>query len=724
MAFAPRPPSSLPAHSSAHPEKSPQNRRVGIDTGGTFTDVFVVPPSPRKPATVVKVPSTPNDPSLAIAQGLADTGLAGDKGLHIVHGTTVGLNALLTRDLASTALVTNDGFRDLIEIARQDRPDIYALHPFRPAPVVPRELRFCVPQRSWPDPKTGVVKEVLRPTRDDLAALKKSIAQSGAESIAICLLHSWADPAIEERIAKTLRPLGLPITTSASLVPEYREYERFSTATINAALAPIVGDYLERLTNSISARGFGTARLSLMQSNGGTIGVPRAAAQPARVLLSGPAGGVLGAVRAAAEAGLGDIVTLDMGGTSADVAFYSPTGKGGGARSGEAPPIGGLPVALPSLDVHTIGCGGGSLATVDAGGALHVGPASAGAYPGPVAYGNSDALTLTDAHIYMGHILTGAESASIARAAGAGFLGGVLALDIDRVSRAFEALGKQLGVKPRAAAAAMIEIGRAAMGRATGAMTMQRGRDPRSLSLVAFGGAGGLVAAELADSMGIPRVLIPSDPGVLSARGLAQAGFRSDASRSLLAPLDDISSGERTQILNHLADELLELAKQERLAPKDLAIHFTLDLRYAGQSFELGVPAGERSAAKRSARTPSNGALAESFSQLHEHLYGHRMDGHSPELVNLRATAVERKPPVRVRKPTIRPLSADATVGVTTMASGRNQVRAQVLSRASLRPGMGFDGPAIVLEYSGTTMIPPAWRVAITSGGHMLLTRD
>lgn len=712
MATSPSPPHAKPT------------RRIGVDTGGTFTDVYVAPLERNKPAIVVKVPSTPRDPSEAIADGLTRTGGAPESPLHIIHGTTVGLNALLTRNLAKTALVTNEGFRDLIEIARQDRPDIYALHPELPEPVVPRNLRFTVPQRSWPDPTTGAIREITRPTREDLATLKNHIATSGAKSIAICLLHSWADPAIEARIAKSLRPLGLPITTSASLVPEYREYERFSTATINASLAPIVGEYLDRLTAALTRVGFGAARLSLMQSSGGTIGVPRAVAEPARVLLSGPAGGVLGATRAAAEAGLGDIVTLDMGGTSTDVAFYSPSTKSGSGRAGEAPPIGGLPVALPSLDVHTIGCGGGSLASIDTGGALHVGPASAGAYPGPVAYGNSDQLTLTDAHIYLGHILTGAESNAIAKAAGAGFLGGALALDIDRVSRAFEALGERLGVRPRAAAAAMIEIARAAMGRAAGAMTMQRGRDPRSLSLVAFGGAGGLVAAELAHSMDIPRVLIPSDPGVLSARGLAQAGFRGDASRSLLAPLFDVPSSKRTQIFEELTDELLGQAAAENLSPKDLDVRFTLDLRYAGQSFELAIPAGGQTVERRSMGAPTNAALAEAFFAAHEQLYGHRMDGRVPELVNFRVAATERNVAIRVRKPRIRALSPAAHVAETTITINHSPVTARVLNRASLKPGMAFSGPAIVLEYSGTTLIPPSWQVVVTAGSHMLLSRE
>ncbi|MFT6714919.1 MAG: N-methylhydantoinase A, partial [Planctomycetota bacterium] len=556
----------------------------------------------------------------------------------------------------------------------------------------------------------------------DLAALAKRIKSSGAKSVAVCLLHSWADPQIERRVADSLAHLEIPITTSAALVPEFREYERFSTATINAALAPIVGDYLKRLGASIARIGLGDARLSLMQSSGGTTSPERAAAEPARVLLSGPAGGVLGAVRAAAEAGLGDLVSLDMGGTSTDVAFHSPALKTGSGRAGEAPPIGGLPVALPSLDVHTIGCGGGSLAFVDRGGALHVGPKSAGAHPGPVAYGNSDQLTLTDAHIFQGHIVTEHERAS--HVAGTGFLGGSLALDIDGVTRAFEKLGKRLAVRPYAAAAAMIEIGRAAMGRATGAMTMQRGRDPRGLSLVAFGGAGGLVAADLAASMDIPRVLIPADPGVLSARGLAQAGFRGDASRSLLQPLDNLPLAARLRIFRQLRDELFTLASDQGIAPKDTGIEFTLDLRYRGQSFELGVSAGSLAVGKRGPVGLSSGQIAEAFFAQHERLYGHRLDGHAIEVVNLRAVATEQQALILPPKPRNRALGRDAATGTGKLRIGRSLVQAPILSRAAMKPGMGFVGPAIVLEYSGTTVIPPGWSVRVTGGGHLLLSPE
>jgi len=697
--------------------------RAGIDTGGTFTDLFLDPGASGQPPIVVKVPSTPSDPSEAIASGLAELGQQRDiPDLHIVHGTTVGLNALLTRNLAATALVTNRGFRDLIEIGRQDRPDIYALHPQRPAPVVPRHLRFEIDQRSWPDPKTGTLVQVQKPRAKDLATLANRIRKSGAKSIAICLLHSWADPSIEQHVAAALAKLGLPITTSASLVPEFREYERFSTATVNAALAPIVGDYLQRLGTSIADIGLGDARLSLMQSGGGTTSPERAATEPARVLLSGPAGGVLGAVRAAAEAGLGDIVTLDMGGTSTDVAFHSPARASGSGRAGEAALIGGLPVALPSLDVHTIGCGGGSLAFVDGGGALHVGPKSAGAHPGPVAYGNSDQLTLTDAHIFQGHIVTEHEQASLV--AGSGFLGGSLALDIDGVTRAFEKLGKRLGVRPHAAAAAMIEIGRAAMGRATGAMTMQRGRDPRGLSLVAFGGAGGLVAAELAAAMDISRVLIPADPGVLSARGLAQAGFRGDASRSLLQPLDNLPKAERLRFFRELRDELFTLAAGQGIAIKDTSIEFTLDLRYQGQSFELGVAAGSLQAGKRGPAALATDVIAEAFFAQHERLYGHRLESNSIEVVNLRAVAREQQAFSLPPKPRKRALGLDPIAGTGKLRIGKALVQAPILARAAMRPGMGFAGPAIVLEYSGTTVVPPEWSVRVTGGGHLLLSSE
>ncbi len=675
--------------------------RVGIDTGGTFTDLAAR--AADGSVRVAKVPSTPDDPGRALVAGLAALGLdahfrpgGGDAGSRLVHGTTVALNALLTGRLGRAALVTNRGFRDLVEIGRQDRPELYALEPEKPAPLVPRERRFEVAQRSWPDPDRTAgdaprVIEVERPTEADLERLRAEVAASGAESVAVCLLHAYATPEIEQRIAAALAPLGLPVTCSATLLPAYREHERTSTALVNAALVPVVRRYLERLGRELDP-----VRLELLQSAGGTLDAARAAEEPARVLLSGPAGGVIGAGAAAEAAGLGPVVTLDMGGTSTDVAFHAPGAGLTGAVDDVK--VAGHPVALPTLDLYTIGCGGGSLARVDAGGVLHVGPESAGADPGPLCYGRGDVPTVTDAHVLLGHVATG------------GFLGGDLALDTDAVARGFERLGRALGISPSAAAEAVIDVARAGMRRALGVMTMQRGRDPRRTPLVAFGGGGGLHAAALAQAMGAEGALVPVHPGVLSAWGMAHADALVDCARTVLAPLSAFGAAQRAEALRALqaeATEALLAAGHDRAA---LRFETSLSLRYRGQSFELALH--------------DSADIAARFHALHAERYGWRLDDHPIELVHLRARAVAPGPQARTapqqeghhppRAPRARTTRRAVFAGVPADVP--------VYTREELRHDSVLHGPAIIEEFTATTLVPPGCRLSVRSGGHLWLT--
>jgi len=659
-------------------------RTIGVDTGGTFTDLVLVDGGRVQSE---KLPSTPDDPSRAVLAGIASLGGAG-AGTEVVHGTTVALNAILTGNVARTALVTNAGFRDLIEIGRQDRPELYALHPEKPRPLVPRELRFELDRRDWPG-RDGKLECAREPTPRELELLARAVARSGAQSVAVCLLHSYADPSIEEAAAARLEQLGLPVTRSAGILREYREVERFSTACVNAALVPLMRRYLERLQERLP-----DVRLSILQSNGGSLAAARAALEPARVLFSGPAGGVVGAARAAREAGLERIVTLDMGGTSTDVAFHSARSRLQDSVSDAR--IAGLPVALPALDVHTIGCGGGSKVRLDAGGILHVGPESAGADPGPVCHGRGGDLTVTDAHALLGHIAEGA------------FVGGRLPLDIDAVARGFEQLGRRLGAKPAAAAQAVLDVARAAMRRALGTMTMQRGHDPRDLPLVAFGGAGGLHAAALAEGLGLRGALVPRMPGCLSAFGMASADAILDASRTVLAPLASWPPERRRRALERLTRageaQLLETGH----AREDVRHEYSVDLRYEGQSFE--IPIAER----------SSGQVAREFHRRHEELYGWQLPGRAIELVNLRARSLVRVRRRRPARPRLRELPASAIVGERRALFNR-PVRAAVVDGASLRPGEHFPGPALVEEFSGTTLVPPGWTASVSAGGHLWL---
>ncbi len=681
-------------------------RTIGIDTGGTFTDLVQVEDGrPR----IAKVPSTPKNPGDAIANGLSSLRSEGEPARasdHIVHGTTVALNALLTGRVAKVGLVTGAGFADLLEIGRQARPDIYALEPEKTAPLVPRELCFEVKSRVWPRASDSAGTEgraletVSRPSAGELARLARQIARSPAESVAVCLLHSWADPSAEQEVGAALADLGLPLTLSGEVLPEHREFERFSTAVVNAALVPLMEDYLGRLGERIAP-----ARLSLLQSTGGTLAATDAAREPVRVLLSGPAGGVVGAARAAAEVGFERFATFDMGGTSTDVAFHHTGGAGAigereARRSSEPVLVAGHPIGVPTLDIHTIGCGGGSLVHVDAGGVLHVGPESAGASPGPVCYGASDRPTVTDAHVLLGHVAEGP------------FLAGELALDHDAVQRAFEKLGRALGVSAIEAAHGVLDVARAAMRRAIGVMTMQRGADPESLPLIAFGGAGGLQGAALAQLLRMPAALIPRFPGALSASGMTAAAPLRDHVRTSLTPL---ASWSRTD-LKRLWKELGERGRVELLADghagNKVRSEYSLDLRYAGQSFEIRVP---------ESRDP-----VEAFHVAHARLYGYRLDDREIELVRLHARAFVPEAalqPVRVRASRA-PESVIHDHRLAHFEPGKKARRTPVIERSRLRPGQWMDGPALVEEYSGTTVVPPGQRLRVTAGEHLLIERS
>ena len=667
-------------------------RTFGVDTGGTFTDVVLLDAGELR---VAKLPSTPADPGAAALAGIAALGGA-RPGDSVVHGTTVALNALLTGATARAALVTGAGFADLLAIGRQDRPDIYALHPVLPTPLVPARLCFEVNERTWPDPATGAPLQVARPTPAELERLARRLARSGAESIAICLLHSYADPEPERRLAEALAALGLPISLSAELLPEHREVERFSTCAVNAALVPLMRSYLGELERQL-----GGAKLSILQSSGGTLSAQRAAVEPVRVLLSGPAGGVVGAARAAREAGYERLVSFDMGGTSTDVAFAQADGAATAGRASEPVRFAGHAVAVPSLDVHTIGCGGGSRVRIDAGGALQVGPESAGADPGPVCYGKSDVPTVTDAHVLLGHVAPGR------------FLGGELALDVDAVRRAFERLGEALGETPERTAQGVLEVARAEMRRAALVMTMQRGVDPRSLPLVAFGGAGGLHAAALAASLGMPAALLPRHPGLLSALGMTVAGALAELSFSPLEPLSNWSARRRAAGLCELGERARERLAGEGHRKREVVLHASFDLRYAGQSFELNLPS-----------RPGHQDLVEEFHAAHGSLYGYRLEDRPIELVCLRMRAEVPAPHASPATGRRRPAPASAFRGERRTWFGRDARprRARLVDRARLAPGHVFEGPALVEEYSGTALVPPRWSARVTAGGHLELS--
>src|SRR5687768_5566011 len=549
--------------------------RIGVDTGGTFTD-FVFEQDGQ--IQLFKIPSTPSDPSLAIRQGLdricskigVDLASA-----DVVHGTTVGTNALLQRRGARAALITTRGFEDVLAIGRQARPELYNLNAVKSAPLVDDALRFGVVER------VVASGEVLEPLSDgELTGLVEKLRQARVESVAISLLFSFLHPEHEERIADSLASLDVPLSISSRILPEYREYERTSTVVINAYLQPLMGRYLSRLNETQSTKHeVRSTKLNLrvMQSSGGSISAEVAADEPVRTILSGPSGGVVGALRAARSAGIKNVITFDMGGTSTDVALCDS----GAIRTTNEAVVAGLPVAVSVMDIHTVGAGGGSIARVDEGGSLRVGPESAGADPGPACYGRSMLPTVTDAHVVLGHF------------GGGGLLGGEFKLDEDRARAALGQLAEDLGrvtgkrVSVIAAAQGVLSVANTNMERALRHISVERGHDPRQFALLPFGGAGGLHAVELARALRIPEIIMPTAPGALSAVGVLVADVVKDQSLTVMFGYNAGDLKKLPPVFREMEREAAAVLRREGFPASKQRHERALAMRYRGQSFEL-----------------------------------------------------------------------------------------------------------------------------------------
>ena len=685
---------------SARNHRTRQRLRIGVDTGGTFTDFIVIS---KEQQFTFKVPSTPRAPAQAILTGLArafdelraDRDASPEILLEIVHGTTVATNALLERKGARTALITTAGFEDVIEIGRQARPDLYNLSVTRPAPLIARELRFGVKERVGAD---GEVIEQLR--QSEVKALVKTLRQAEVESIAISLLFSFANPEHERRLAEMLAALDVPISISHQILPEYREYERTSTVTINAYLAPRVSRYLQELTAGLaqSLPKQQASQLRIMQSSGGSISAETAAREPVRTILSGPAGGVVAATHVGALAGCADLITFDMGGTSTDVALCR-----GGARTTNEAQITGLPVAVPVLDIHTVGAGGGSIAYVDAGGALRVGPESAGADPGPACYGFGTRPTVTDANLVLG------------RFAGGGLLNGEMTLDEFRAAAVLDQLAAEMSrasgtvVTREEAAQGVIRVANANMEQALRLVSVERGHDPRRFALVSFGGAGGLHAAALAASLRIPRVLIPNYPGAFSALGVLLADVSKDYSRTVMQVVESGSKLPRTieQEFHVLERQATADLQAEGFTTAQSRLLRSLAMRYRGQSFELEISA-------------AGDPLAQ-FHQAHRERYGHADPQRAVEIVSVRLRGVGlSEKPVLPRAAQVKRHKAKAQREALVWLDGKRK-RVSVYDRAELQPGATIAAPAIIVEYGSTTLVPSGWRAAVDGWQNLLL---
>lgn len=643
--------------------------RVGVDIGGTFTD-FVVYDGAFGTLQTFKRLSTPHAPELAVLEGLA--GLDLDSDSVVVHGSTVATNAVLERKGARAAFVTTEGFRDLLTIGRQNRESLYDFLADRPEPLVPPAGCFEVSERIEPH---GQVVLPLQPGR--IPELLASLQKYGAESVALCLLFSFLRPDHEQQIADALREAGFPVSVSCELLPEFREVERASTTTLNAYVMPAMDRYLGRLE-----AGLGAPRLQVMQSNGGRLSATQARVQPVRAILSGPAGGVIGALSVARRAGFQRVITFDMGGTSTDVCLATA----GPPLSSEGQ-IGGLPLRLPMLDIHTVGSGGGSIARVDRGGSLRVGPQSAGASPGPACYGSGGTdPTVSDANLVLGRMIADR------------FLGGELQLDLASAHRVIDWLGAELGLSPgpdRAilAASAVVRVVNAQMVRAIRLVSVERGYDPREFVLVGFGGAGGLHACELARSSGIQTVLIPRQASTLSALGMLVADPTQDFVQTVMLS-GETHSAELAGRFRPLEAEGRRVLEAEGVASERVEIVRELDLRYRGQSYELTVPLSDD--------------FRTEFHRAHHQAYGYRDPALPIEIVNLRLRAIGQLDKPRLAAEELGPADSGAAVleerPVVMEGPDRSRRQVQIFDGAALRPGHELIGPALVV-YPDTTLL-------------------
>ncbi len=691
--------------------RHPQPLRIAIDTGGTFTDCVWRDPASSQ-LRMLKVFSTPADPSQAIAEAIRQIGHYGE--FVLLHGTTVGTNTLLERKGARTALVTTAGFEDAIEIGRQARPKLYDFFFDRVEPLVPKELRFGVDERTASD------GEILTsPTKEDLIALASRAAAQKPQAIAISLLFSFANPKNELAVAKALKHLDVPLSISHQILPEFREYERTSTVVINAYLQPVMQRYLENLerrtSKLVEERPFRAAknvprigasapvspRIFVMQSSGGITSLPTATREPVRTVLSGPAGGVVGAAAAGRASGLDRIIAFDMGGTSTDVSLVE-----GAIHTANDAQIAGLPIGIPMLDIHTVGAGGGSLTRFDAGGVLRVGPESAGADPGPICYGRGTRPTVTDANLLLGRLQP------------ENFLGGSFTLDLERTRRITTEWLKQQGtvLSLEKFAVGVIRVVNATMEKAIRVVSIERGRDPRDFTLVAFGGAGGLHACALAEALSIPRIIGPALPGALSALGILASDVVKDYSRTVLWRIPGkVPAAKLSQEFATLETRAAKDFRSEAWPGKILQQR-SVDIRYRGQGYELNLPF-------------TRDLLAD-FQQEHRRRYGYTYPNREIELVTLRLRAVVKSPPLGIitsyvgtaalGRPSRAKLGRLSIPEAPVLFDGK-RLATKIYSRDSLEPGKKYSGPAILTEYSATTVIPPGKRFRVDGEKNLLV---
>ncbi|MEA2708428.1 MAG: N-methylhydantoinase [Phycisphaerales bacterium] len=657
--------------------------RIGVDVGGTFTDLVAFDAAAGTLA-IVKIPSTPPDFHLAVIE--ATNRAAGDaSSIELIHGSTVATNALLQRAGEAVAFITTEGFRDMLLIGRQNRPRLYALRIERPAPITPEENWFTVRERI--DARGRVVTAL---SDAEIARVLREIQDKNLRHVAICLLFSFVNPSHEQKLRDRLAAAGLTISISSEVLPEFREYERASTTAINASLRPTVQSYLESLASGLPRR---VRDLRITQSAGGTLSVEEASRSAAKLVLSGPAGGVMGAAFVARAAGFKDVITYDMGGTSTDVALVSDGQPHWTTRS----TVDGLPIGLPVFDIHTVGAGGGSIAAIDAGGALRVGPKSAGAIPGPASYGRGGTVpTVTDANLVLRRIVPDM------------FLGGAMKIDAELAHKAIEPLAAAMGKSVIDAALGIVRVAEANMTNAVRAVTAQRGHDPRQFTLVSFGGAGGLHACALADGLEIKTVLVPPYAGVLSALGMVVAPPVVDVARTVVQ-MSQLTDGDiEAEFAKLSSDAEAQLPKSATASVE----HFA-DVRFRGQSHELKIAVVAMTTADISRR----------FYTAYKTAYGRPPGGRAIEIVTLRVRHIGKSPHVAL-PPIAAEVPARAVIRECELIDAHGEtVRAAVMTRSHLAWAGKSAGPFLLIDAEATTFVPAGWLAQAQANGSVVLNR-
>ena len=646
--------------------------RIGIDTGGTFTDFVFLD---GETILTLKLPSTPGNPALSILEGLSP--YMGED-FELVHGTTVSTNAFLQKKMAKCAFLCTKGFEHILYIGRQNRTGLFSLKVEKPSPIVPLSLCFGINERSLKD--GTITKE---PTREEITKIGEELKKRTVQSVGIVFLHSYKNPQNEKFAAKILRDFGFYVTASHEVMPEYREYERAVVTILNAALKPVIADYVANLQEGVKGK-----KLSIIQSNGGILSPDRIINEPIRTIMSGPAGGVIAAQQLAVLTGEANLVTLDMGGTSTDVSVIK-NGEITLTRDGF---LEHLPLKLPMIDIATVGAGGGSIAGIDRGGVLQVGPESAGANPGPACYGKFEMATVTDAFAVMGAIIPEM------------FLGGKMKIYPKRSVRVIKKIAEKIGKNFFETAEGIVRISVSSMERALRSVTLEKGEDPRFYTLMPFGGAGGLVAAMLAERLGMKKILIPPNPGVLSALGMLVADFKKELVQSFLKIVSPGIRDELNPIFSNMSKQAEQILIEEGVREPQILKY--IDIRYKGQSYELTVPYTDD--------------FLKTFHQAHQQLYSYSLDDDYCEIVNLRVTAIGKSPGLKLEKRNKVPEEAKIFYRKEVYFNGVHQEFC-IYRRSELMPGNRLIVPAIIVSDDSTVIVPKEFEIDIDEYSNILL---